>query len=323
MDYYQRKRTGIVLRPARQGTADGLSPQEGENQGKSIPIVGNPPGNPENRGDPAARKPAPERDAPPTAEDPLPRESAPLGERLSGNDPGQQPADPGESAPEKGDPSENKAGFQRDPAVSGESGPNGADPSGNGDGFGQDPAIFGETGRNGGNASGSGDDPERKTAVSREEAPRAAAFPAGGQWAEGFRSAAACREALLAELQAGKEELRELAQRQRIAQEAHAARRKQLLDALYGEPLCRLADLEQQMTGSGSAEIQAYGREVQSILLLLGAEPFAPAEGEPFDGQFCEKMNAQAPGLTVARCLQPGWRAEDHPLCRAVVDVKE
>ena len=96
-----------------------------------------------------------------------------------------------------------------------------------------------------------------------------------------------------------------------------------LLDALFGEPLCRLADLEQRMTGSGNAEIQAYGREVQSILLLLGAEPFAPAEGEPFDGRFCEKMNAQAPGLTVARCLQPGWRAEDHPLCRAVVDVKE
>lgn len=147
--------------------------------------------------------------------------------------------------------------------------------------------------------------------------------PAEDAARDAFRSAAACREALLAELQAGKEELRELAQRQRIAQEAHAARRKQLLDALFGEPLCRLADLEQRMTGSGSAEIQAYGREVQSILLLLGAEPFAPAEGEPFDGRFCEKMNAQAPGLTVARCLQPGWRAEDHPLCRAVVDVKE
>lgn len=299
MDYYQRKRTVIVFRPARQNPADALSPQEGENQGKTIPIVRNPPENPENPGDLSARKPAPERDTLPTAGDPLPRESAPLGEALSGNDPGKQNAGSGENAPDRGDPSENKAAWKQDPADPGENSPNGEDPSGSGDGL------------------------ARKAAVSQEEALRTAAFLAGDQWAEGFRSAAACREALLAELQAGKEELRELAQRQRAAQEAHTARRKQLLDALFGEPLCRLADLEQRMTGSGSAEIQAYGQELQSILLLLGAEPFAPAEGEPFDGRFCEKMNAQTPGLTVARCLLPGWRAEDHPLCRAVVDVKE
>ena len=154
-------------------------------------------------------------------------------------------------------------------------------------------------------------------ALTRWPAPAEDAAPAD------FRSAAACREALLAELQAGKESLRRLAQQQRAAQEAHSQLRERVLEALFGEPMQCLADLERRMTGSDSAEIQAYGREVQRILGLLGAESFTPAEGEPFDGKTCEKLDTQAPGLTVAECVAPGWRAGERLLCRAVVTVKE
>lgn len=157
----------------------------------------------------------------------------------------------------------------------------------------------------------------RVSALTRQPAPAESAAPAD------FRSAAACREALLAELQAGKEELRELAQRQRAAQEAHSQLRERVLEALFGEPMQCLADLERRMTGSGSAEIQAYGREVQRILGLLGAESFTPAAGDPFDGKTCEKLDTQTPGLTVAECVAPGWRAGERLLCRAVVTVKE